>query len=163
MHSAMPAVRAERLCPHAIFVAPDFTRYRAVSQSVREIFKRHTDMIEPLSLDEAYLDVTKNKTGLGVPICFHHNADHIFYIGVRDARLEEVTHAVDEDGLGARPLKRFGELLRHEVKIEALFVGVAFDAAEALCKGLGVTVLAAGADFGAAPKRVPRRVGPLDL
>jgi DNA polymerase IV len=63
-HSAMPAVRAERLCPHAIFVAPDFTRYRAVSQSVREIFKRHTDRIEPLSLDEAYLDVTENKTGL---------------------------------------------------------------------------------------------------
>jgi DNA polymerase IV len=64
VHSAMPAIRAERLCPHAIFVAPDFTRYRAVSQSVREIFKRHTDLIEPLSLDEAYLDVTENKTGL---------------------------------------------------------------------------------------------------
>lgn len=64
VHSAMPAVRAERLCPHAIFVAPDFTRYRAVSQSVRKIFQRHTDLIEPLSLDEAYLDVTENKTGL---------------------------------------------------------------------------------------------------
>src|SRR5256885_16523879 len=64
VRSAMPAVRAERLCPEAIFVAPDFTRYRAVSQQVREIFKRHTDLIEPLSLDEAYLDVTKNKTGL---------------------------------------------------------------------------------------------------
>ena len=64
VHSAMPAVRAERLCPTAIFVAPDFTRYRAVSQSVREIFKRHTDLIEPPSLDEAYLDVTENKTGL---------------------------------------------------------------------------------------------------
>src|SRR5437879_8876004 len=64
VHSAMPAVRAERLCPLAIFVAPDFTRYRAVSRSVWEIFKRHTDLIEPLSLDEAYLDVTQNKTGL---------------------------------------------------------------------------------------------------
>jgi DNA polymerase-4 len=64
VHSAMPAVRAERLCPSAIFVAPDFSRYRAVSNSVREIFKRHTDLIEPLSLDEAYLDVTANKTGL---------------------------------------------------------------------------------------------------
>src|SRR2546425_1489350 len=62
--SAMPAVRAERLCPHAIFVPPDFTRYRAVSQLAREIFKRHTDLVEPLSLDEAYLDVTENKTGL---------------------------------------------------------------------------------------------------
>jgi DNA polymerase-4 len=64
IHSAMPAVRAERLCPAAIFVAPDFTRYRAVSKSVRELFQRHTDRIEPLSLDEAYLDVTQNKTGL---------------------------------------------------------------------------------------------------
>ena len=60
----MPTVRAERLCPDAIFVAPDFTRYRAVSRDVREIFKRHTDLIEPLSLDEAYLDVTENKTDL---------------------------------------------------------------------------------------------------
>jgi DNA polymerase IV len=64
VRSAMPAVRAERLCPTATFVAPDFTRYRAVSKSVREIFKHHTDLIEPLSLDEAYLDVTTNKTGL---------------------------------------------------------------------------------------------------
>ena len=64
VRSAMPAVRAERLCPNAIFVAPDFTRYRAVSRDAREIFKRHTDLIEPLSLDEAYLDVTENKTGL---------------------------------------------------------------------------------------------------
>jgi DNA polymerase-4 len=60
----MPAVRAERLCPHAIFVPPDFTRYRAASHLARQIFQRHTDLIEPLSLDEAYLDVTENKTGL---------------------------------------------------------------------------------------------------
>src|SRR5215510_8061633 len=60
----MPAVGADRLCPAAIFIPPDFTRYRAVSHGVREIFKRHTDLIEPLSLDEAYLDVTENKTGL---------------------------------------------------------------------------------------------------
>jgi DNA polymerase IV len=64
VRSAMPAIRAERLCPVATFLAPDFTRYRAVSKSVREIFNRHTDLIEPLSLDEAYLDVTENKTGL---------------------------------------------------------------------------------------------------
>ena len=64
VRSAMPAVRAERLCPEAIFVPPDFTRYRAVSRRVREIFKRHTDLIEPLALDEAYLDVTENKTGI---------------------------------------------------------------------------------------------------
>jgi DNA polymerase-4 len=55
---------AERLCPDAVFLAPDFTRYRAVSHDVRNIFQRHTDLIEPLSLDEAYLDVSENKTGL---------------------------------------------------------------------------------------------------
>ena len=64
VHSAMPAKRAERLCPDAVIVPPDFTRYRQVSRSVREIFKRHTDLIEPLSQDEAYLNVTENKTGL---------------------------------------------------------------------------------------------------
>lgn len=64
VRSAMPALRAARLCPTGIFVPPDFTRYRAVSEQVREIFKRHTDLVEPLSLDEAYLDVTENKTGL---------------------------------------------------------------------------------------------------
>jgi DNA polymerase IV len=64
IRSAMPAVSAERLCSDAIFVPPDFTRYKAVSLAVREIFRRHTDLIEPLSLDEAYLDVTVNKTGL---------------------------------------------------------------------------------------------------
>src|SRR5580692_2667570 len=64
VRSAMPAMRAERLCPDAIFVPPDFIRYKAVSRAAREIFQRHTDLIEPLSLDEAYLDVTENKTGL---------------------------------------------------------------------------------------------------
>src|SRR5438046_3620855 len=64
VRSAMPAVRAERLCPDGIFIPPDFTRYRAVSQQTREIFRRHTDLMEPMSLDEAYLDVTENKTGL---------------------------------------------------------------------------------------------------
>ena len=64
VRSAMPAVRAERLCPDAVFVPPDFTRYRAVSRLTREIFMRHTELVEPLSLDEAYLDVTNNKSGL---------------------------------------------------------------------------------------------------
>ena len=64
IRSAMPAVRAERLCPDAVFVPPDFARYKAVSRQVREIFHRHTDLVEPLSLDEAYLDVTEAKTGM---------------------------------------------------------------------------------------------------
>ncbi|HEX3123395.1 MAG TPA: DNA polymerase IV [Rhodanobacteraceae bacterium] len=62
VRSAMPAVRAERLCPDAVFVPPDFTRYRAVSRQVREIMLRHTNLVEPLSLDEAYLDVTAPKS-----------------------------------------------------------------------------------------------------
>jgi DNA polymerase IV len=64
VRSAMAAVRAEQLCRNGVFLPPDFVRYRAVSRQVREIFKRHTDLIEPLSLDEAYLDVSENKTGL---------------------------------------------------------------------------------------------------
>jgi DNA polymerase IV len=64
VRSAMPALRAERLCPQAIFIPPDFVRYRAVSRQTREIFRRYTDLIEPLSLDEAYLDVTENKAEL---------------------------------------------------------------------------------------------------
>lgn len=58
----LPASRLRDLRGRA--VPPDFTRYKAVSRAIREIFSRHTDIIEPLSLDEAYLDVTENKTGL---------------------------------------------------------------------------------------------------
>ena len=65
VRSAMPAMHAERLCPDAVFVAPDFTRYRAASKQVREILLRHTDLVEPLSLDEAYLDVTVPKAPPG--------------------------------------------------------------------------------------------------
>ena len=61
VRSAMPAVRAERLCPDAVFVPPDFARYKAASRQVRDIFLRHTDLVQPLSLDEAYLDVTAPK------------------------------------------------------------------------------------------------------
>src|SRR5687767_12384573 len=64
VHSAMPASRAKRLCPEGVFVAPDFERYRAVSKQIREIFERHTPLVEPLSLDEAYLDVTHELTGI---------------------------------------------------------------------------------------------------
>jgi DNA polymerase-4 len=64
VRSAMPASRAERLCPEAVFVAPDFTRYRAVSQQISAIFKRYTDLVEPLSLDEAYLDVSVPRSDL---------------------------------------------------------------------------------------------------
>ena len=60
VHSAMPSVTAARKCPELIFVKPRFEVYRAVSQQIREIFAEYTPLIEPLSLDEAYLDVTEN-------------------------------------------------------------------------------------------------------
>ena len=62
VHSAMPSAIAYRKCPHLIFVKPRFQIYKEVSQQIREIFFRYTDLVEPLSLDEAYLDVTENKT-----------------------------------------------------------------------------------------------------
>jgi DNA polymerase-4 len=64
VRSAMPGARARRLCPDLLFVRPRFDVYRAVSAQVREIFARFTDIIQPLSLDEAYLDVTQNKPGI---------------------------------------------------------------------------------------------------
>ena len=65
VRSAMPSVTALRKCPDLIFVKPRFEAYRAVSGKIREIFARHTDLIEPLALDEAYLDVTEDKQGIG--------------------------------------------------------------------------------------------------
>lgn len=64
IHSAMPSRIAYQQCPHVIFVKPRFEVYREVSQQIRGVFARYTDQIEPLSLDEAYLDVTENKRGI---------------------------------------------------------------------------------------------------
>src|SRR5437764_9598586 len=64
VHSAMPATRAMRLCPTAVFIHPNFDKYRTVSKDIRAIFERHTPLVEPLSLDEAYLDVTQELTGI---------------------------------------------------------------------------------------------------
>jgi DNA polymerase-4 len=66
VHSAMPSVTAKRKCPDLIFVPPRFDVYKSVSQQIREIFAEYTPLIEPLSLDEAYLDVTKNLKGMEV-------------------------------------------------------------------------------------------------
>jgi len=63
IHSAMSCSTAYRLCPHAIFIRPRFDVYRSVSHQIREIFLQYTYLVEPLSLDEAYLDVTENKFG----------------------------------------------------------------------------------------------------
>jgi len=63
VHSAMPTSRAYRLCPHAVFLPPRMARYVEVSRQIRAVFEEVTDLVEPLSLDEAYLDVTENKRG----------------------------------------------------------------------------------------------------
>jgi DNA polymerase-4 len=64
VHSAMPSVTARRKCPDLVFVAPRFDVYRAVSHQIRAIFAEYTPLVEPLSLDEAYLDVTDNLKGI---------------------------------------------------------------------------------------------------
>jgi DNA polymerase-4 len=68
IHSAMPSKSALALCPHLIFVRPRFDAYKEASAKIREIFRRYTDLIEPLSLDEAYLDVTEDKQNTGSAI-----------------------------------------------------------------------------------------------
>jgi DNA polymerase-4 len=64
IHSAMASSTAHRLCPQAVFIRPRFDVYRSVSAKIREIFCEYTDLVEPLSLDEAFLDVTKNHKGI---------------------------------------------------------------------------------------------------
>lgn len=66
VYSAMPSVTAARKCPSLVFVKPRFDVYRAVSLQIREIFAEYTPLIEPLSLDEAYLDVTSNLKGIEI-------------------------------------------------------------------------------------------------
>ena len=68
IRSAMPSKKALELCPEVIFVRPRFDVYQQVSGQIREIFHRHTDIIEPLSLDEAFLDVTEDKQQIGSAI-----------------------------------------------------------------------------------------------
>jgi len=64
IHSALSSRVALQRCPHLIFVPPRFDVYRSISQQIRAIFEQHTDLVEPVALDEAYLDVTENKQGL---------------------------------------------------------------------------------------------------
>jgi DNA polymerase IV len=68
VRSAMPSKTALRLCPVAIFIKPRFAAYKDASEKIRAIFHRYTDLVEPLSLDEAYLDVTNDKLGMGSAI-----------------------------------------------------------------------------------------------
>jgi len=77
--SAMPGYMARALCPHIIFVPPRFEAYKEVSQKIRAVFKEYTDLIEPLSLDEAFLDVTINKTDLRYATDIAHEIKNRIY------------------------------------------------------------------------------------
>ena len=68
VHSAMSSLKARELCPHLVFLPPDFERYRAVSRQVFALFRDYTDLVEALSIDEAFLDVTCDKQGIGDPV-----------------------------------------------------------------------------------------------
>jgi len=68
VHSAMPASQARRLCPQGIFIHPNFEKYSAASAIVMDILARHTDLVEAVSIDEAYLDVTRHRLGLEDPV-----------------------------------------------------------------------------------------------
>lgn len=68
IHSALPIVTAHRLCKDLIVVEGRFQRYREISEQIRNIFREYTDVIEPLSLDEAFLDVTRNKKGITLAV-----------------------------------------------------------------------------------------------
>ena len=79
IRSAIPCSKAQRLCPQAIFITPDFEKYKSVSNEIRQIFYRYTFIVEPLSLDEAYLDVTKN-----IDFGYRHVNNESAYIEVSD-------------------------------------------------------------------------------
>lgn len=64
VHSAMSSKEAYERCPNAVFISGNYSHYREVGMQIREIFKRYTDLVEPMSIDEAYLDVTINKLGI---------------------------------------------------------------------------------------------------
>jgi DNA polymerase IV len=73
VQSAMPSKKALQLCPHIVFIKPRFEVYKQVSEQVHQIFSRHTEIIEPLSLDEAYLDVSDDKQNIGSAITIAQN------------------------------------------------------------------------------------------
>ena len=90
VRSAMPSMRAYRLCPELLFVPPRFDHYRQISQHIRDILLQYTDLVEPLSLDEAYLDVTTNTKG-------NPSATHLAH-AIR-AQIWEETHLTASAGV----------------------------------------------------------------
>lgn len=83
LHSAMSVATVKRLCPQAVYVPPHFDLYRQVSAQIHAVFRRYTDLIEPLSLDEAYLDVTRNfKISLTLRSCQRNPCRHFAETGL---------------------------------------------------------------------------------
>jgi DNA polymerase-4 len=82
VHSAMPSAHAKRLCPSLVLIPPSFDKYRAAAYQVREIFHRYTELVEPLSLDEAYLDVSDSP--------HHHGSATLIARAIREAVAREV-------------------------------------------------------------------------
>ncbi len=111
IHSAMPCSRAYRLCPKAVFVLPHFDKYREVSRQIRIIFHRYTSLVEPLSLDEAYLDVTSNHVG-------NPSATRIAEAIKADIRKETQLTA----SAGVAPNKFLAKIASDEKKPDGLFV-----------------------------------------
>lgn len=72
VHSAMSAQEAKKLVPNAVFLPPNFEKYKQISKAVHEIFHEYTDMVEPIAFDEAYLDVTENKFKISNPVILAH-------------------------------------------------------------------------------------------
>lgn len=94
VHSAMACSKAKRLCPQAIFVRPNFEKYRAVSEEIHRIFSKYTSIIEPVSLDEAYLDVTDN----------NHNLYAVKIAKLIKEEIFESTHLTASAGVGPNKL-----------------------------------------------------------
>jgi DNA polymerase-4 len=139
VRSAMPAAQARRLCPDAVFLRPDFAKYRAVSNRIRAVFTEVTDRIEPLALDEAYLDVT------------HHRADESSggRIARRiKARIREATGLASSAGVG--PNKLVAKLASDFDKPDGLVI-VAPDRVDAF-----LTPLPARRLWGVGPKTAAR-------
>ena len=111
IHSAMPSARAYQACPHAVFLPPDFEKYRAVSRQIQEIFRRHTELVEPLSLDEAFLDVTRHREGIP-------SATWIAQRIKREIRDETALTA----SAGVAPNKFLAKIASDEKKPDGLFV-----------------------------------------
>jgi DNA polymerase-4 len=111
VHSAMPASRAKRLCPSGVFIPPNFDKYKEVSGQIREIFERHTPLVEPLSLDEAYLDVTHELTGIPTAT---ETAETI------RREIREVTHLTASAGVA--PNKFLAKIASDWRKPDGLFV-----------------------------------------